>query len=132
MGLLYKRYIPITQSHELYHFLSHLVSGQLWCQNQFIMTCGDILSTGQIQGMDGIRHGALNIWTGRLSKSQQTKRACDLHTYSTFDSYDMNPSMTQLLTHTIAHSTRPSFSLQDNNQPTKKFLILEVSWVKVV
>ena len=37
------------------------------------------------------------------------------------------PSMTQLLTHTIAHSTRPSFSPQNNNQPTKKFLILAVS-----
>ena len=27
--------------------------------------------------------------------------------------------MTQLLTHTIAHSTKPSFSPQNNNQPTK-------------
>ena len=41
-------------------------------------------------------------------------------------------SMTQLLKHTIAHSTRPSLSPQNNNQPTKKLLILTVSWVKVV
>ena len=41
-------------------------------------------------------------------------------------------SMTQLLTHTIAHSTRSSFSPKNNNQPTKKLLILTVSWVKVV
>ena len=40
--------------------------------------------------------------------------------------------MTQLLMHTIAHSTRPSFSPQINDQPTKKFLILAVSCVKVV
>ena len=41
-------------------------------------------------------------------------------------------SMTQLLTHTVAHSTRPSFRPKTNNQPTKKFLSLVVSWVKVV
>ena len=41
-------------------------------------------------------------------------------------------SMTSLLTHTFAHSTRPSFRLKTNNQPLKKFLSLAVSWVKVV
>ena len=41
-------------------------------------------------------------------------------------------SMTSLLTHTVAHSTRPSFRLKTNNQPLKKFLSLAVSWVKVV
>ena len=41
-------------------------------------------------------------------------------------------SMTSLLTHTVAHSTRPSFKLKTNNQPLKKFLSLAVSWVKVV
>ena len=30
-------------------------------------------------------------------------------------------SMTQLLTHTVAHSTSPSFWPKTNNQPTKKF-----------
>ena len=56
-----------------FYFLSRLVSGQLRCQNQFIMTCGDILSTGQIQAMDGIRHGALNIWKGRLSNREHLR-----------------------------------------------------------
>ena len=41
-------------------------------------------------------------------------------------------SMTSLLTHTVAHSTRPSFRLKTNNQPLKKFLSFSVSWVKVV
>ena len=41
-------------------------------------------------------------------------------------------SMTSLLMHTVAHSTRPSFRLKINNQPLKKFLSLAVSWVKVV
>ena len=36
-------------------------------------------------------------------------------------------SMTQLLTHTVAHSTRPSFRHKTNNQPTKKFLHLAVT-----
>ena len=29
-------------------------------------------------------------------------------------------SMTLLLTHTVAHSTRPSYRPETNNQPTKK------------
>ena len=41
-------------------------------------------------------------------------------------------SMTSLLTHTVAHSTRPSYSPKVNNQPLKKFLSLSVSWIKVV
>ena len=41
-------------------------------------------------------------------------------------------SMTSLLTHTVAHSTRPSYRPKINNQPLKKFLSLMVSWVKVV
>ena len=36
-------------------------------------------------------------------------------------------SMTSLLTHTVAHSTRPSFRPKTNNQPIKKFLSLAVS-----
>ena len=47
--------------------------------------------------------------------------------FSPFNALSKYVSMTQLLTHTIAHSTRPSFSPQNNNQPTKKFLILAVS-----
>ena len=37
----------------------------------------------------------------------------------------LNFSMTQLLLHTIAHFTGPSFMLKDNNQPNKKILGLE-------
>ena len=40
--------------------------------------------------------------------------------------------MTSLLTHTVAHTTRPSLWPKTNNQPLKKFLSLVVSWVKVV
>jgi hypothetical protein len=36
-------------------------------------------------------------------------------------------SMTQLLTHTVAHSTRPSFRHKTNNQPTKKILSFGVT-----
>ena len=34
-------------------------------------------------------------------------------------------------THTVTHSTRPSFRPKINNQPLKKFLSLAVSWVEV-
>jgi hypothetical protein len=44
----------------------------------------------------------------------------------------MVSSMTSLLTHTVAYSTRPSFRSKTNNQPLKKFLSLAVSWLKVV
>ena len=37
-----------------------------------------------------------------------------------------------LLTHIVAHSTRPSFRPKTNNQPLKKCLSLAISWVKVV
>ena len=36
-------------------------------------------------------------------------------------------SMTTLLTHTVAHSTKPSFRPKTNNQPLKKFLSLALS-----
>ena len=36
-------------------------------------------------------------------------------------------SMTTLLTHTVAHSTKPSFMPKTNNQPPKKFLSLALS-----
>ena len=41
-------------------------------------------------------------------------------------------SMTSLLMHNVAHSTRHSFRPKTNNQPLKKFLSLAFSWVKVV
>ena len=43
----------------------------------------------------------------------------------------INISMTTLLTHTVAHFTRPSFRLKTNNQPLKFFLSVAVSWVKL-
>ena len=36
-------------------------------------------------------------------------------------------SMTTLLTHTVAHSTKRSFRPETNNQPLKKFLSLALS-----
>ena len=42
-----------------------------------------------------------------------------------------NISITSLLMHNVAHSTRHSFRLKINNQPLKNFLSLAVSWVKV-
>ena len=44
----------------------------------------------------------------------------------------LHSSMTTLLTHTVAHSTKPSFMPKANNQPPKKFLSLALSWTKVV
>ena len=41
-------------------------------------------------------------------------------------------SMTSLLTHNVAHFTRPSFRPKTNNKPNKKFLSLVVSWVKFI
>ena len=44
----------------------------------------------------------------------------------------LSTSMTSLLTHNVAHSTRHSFRPKTNNQPMKKFLSLAFSWVKVI
>ena len=41
-------------------------------------------------------------------------------------------SMTQLLTHSVAHSTKPSSRPKTDNQCIKKFLSLALSWAKVV
>ena len=40
---------------------------------------------------------------------------------------DTISSMTTLLMHTVAHSTKPSFMPKTNNQPPKKFLSLALS-----
>ena len=42
-------------------------------------------------------------------------------------SYMDETSMTSLLMHNVADSTRPSYKLKTNNQPIKKFLSLAVS-----
>ena len=44
----------------------------------------------------------------------------------------LQDSMTSLLTHTVAHSNRPSYRPKINHQPLKKFLGLAVSCVKIV
>ena len=49
-----------------------------------------------------------------------------------FNTYYKVFSMTTLLTHTVAHSTKPSFMPKTNNQPLKKFLSLALTWAKVV
>ena len=41
-------------------------------------------------------------------------------------------SMTQLFTHSVAHSNKPSSWPKTNNQPLKKFLSLELFWVPMV
>ena len=41
--------------------------------------------------------------------------------------YDINLSMTTLLTHTVAHSSKPSFRPKTNNQSLKKFLSFVLS-----
>ena len=48
-------------------------------------------------------------------------------TINTFQFECKDISMTSLLTHTVEHSTRPSFSLKTNNQPLEKNLSLPVS-----
>ena len=66
------------------------------------------------------------------------QRSCLTRIFVTFQNIEKKvqlttfTSMTSLLTHTVAHSTRPSFRPKTNNQPLKKFLSLAVSWVKVV
>ena len=67
---------------------------------------GNILTIGKLYQW---RHGIIRI-------SQQSR----------------DVSMTTLLTHTVAHSTKPSFRSKTNNQPLKKFLSLALSWTKVV
>ena len=50
------------------------------------------------------------------------------HTYAATTTF----SMPQLLTHSVAHSIKPSSRPKTNNQSINKFLGLAVSWVKVV
>ena len=96
--------------------------GRTWCNTgpKFkchpikiqILLCSAILSC-VLFGID--LHIELECW--------KTFKICKLY---------MDISMTSLLTHIVAHSTRPSFRLKTNNQPPKKFLSLAVSWVKAV
>ena len=57
------------------------------------------------------------------------KEKCNTSLFIRFVLQYCNISMTSLLTHTVAHSTKLSFRPKTNNQP---ILSLSVSWVKVV
>ena len=72
---------------------------------------------------------AAGLYCSNYIECSQASKKC--LSYVGNDHYT-DSSMTSLLTHTVAHSTRPSFRLKTNNQPLKKFLSLAVSWVKVV
>ena len=77
-----------------------------------------------------LRHfGISYMWEKLLFDRRDTKNVNHLNNLWLFR---MIISMTSLLAHTVAHSTRPSLRLKNNNQPHKKFLSLAVSWVKVV
>ena len=75
-------------------------------------------------------------WLGYFIAQADSSRKNPAETHLYYLGYLWNTffrfSVTSLLTHTLAHSTRPSFRLSSNNQPLKKFLSLAVSWVKVV
>ena len=67
------------------------------------------------------KHGDHHWWIGAQILPDYQKV-----TYCTIN------SMTQLLTHSVAHPTKPSSRPKTNNQSIKKFLSLAVSCVKVV
>ena len=48
-------------------------------------------------------------------------------TLEVIEGSEVSTSMTTLLTHTVAHSTKPSFRPKTNNQPLKMFLNLVLS-----
>ena len=57
---------------------------------------------------------------------RNSKQLNCLQKFASFFEAKVN-SMTTLLTHTVAHSTKPSFMPKTNNQPLKKFLSLALS-----
>ena len=77
----------------------------------------------------GVRHNsmdsALNTW-----KNSWLSGVC--YHPCLYTAMIQEYSMTSLLTHTVAYSTRSSFRPKTNNQPTKKCLSLTVTWVKVI
>ena len=76
-------------------------------------------------------NGCNTIMAGNQNRDWKTFKLFifTLYYYTVYSIYD---SMTFLLTHNVAHSTRHSFRPKTNNQPIKKFLSLAFSWVKVV
>ena len=77
----------------------------------------------------GVRHNsmdsALNTW-----KNSWLSGVC--YHPCLYTAMIQEYSMTSLLTHTVAYSTRSSFRPKTNKQPTKKCLSLTVTWVKVI
>ena len=69
----------------------------------------------------------------RISCSCSISNYCNnIKLLSLFSSDIIVNSMTSLLMHNVAHSTKHSLRLKTNNQTLKKFLSLVFSWVKVV
>ena len=66
----------------------------------------------------------------RRTRNEQRPRSSQVFSFLLFTTQSI--SMTQLLTHSVAHSTEPSSRPKTNNQSIKKFLSLAVSCVKVV
>ena len=72
--------------------------------------------------MSRVSNDLMNIWDNMAdSFINQSMIICMQYKAPTY------LSMTSLLMHTVAHSTRPSFRPKTNNQPLKKFLSLAVS-----
>ena len=61
-----------------------------------------------------------------LAEKQQTEQI-NYSSLSLSASLNTLHSMTTLLTHTVAHSTKPSFRPKTNNQPPKKLEKIEAS-----
>ena len=67
------------------------------------------------------REGRPTLRSERTPKPEEPETNRGLINISKFN------SMTKLLTHTVAHSTMPSFRPKTNNKLTKKFLSLTVT-----
>ena len=73
----------------------------------------------------------LGFWLKQLKSDTEASQSnlstvANIDTDESLDGAD-STSMTTLLTHTVAHSTKPSFRPKTNNQPLKKFLSLALS-----
>ena len=60
-------------------------------------------------------------WSGELKASSQTKASFVTKADESILTFYQGTSMTSLLTHTVAHSTRLSFRPKTNNQSNKRF-----------
>ena len=65
-----------------------------------------------------------NKWIGRNKQAGFYSLQILINGQGFKSTYHEYYSMTTLLTHTVAHSTKPSFRSKTNNQPLKKFLFL--------